>query len=89
MAMILLLVMMIGVVDMRHEFERPSRVVTLKQGRVQGRLRDLPLQQTSSGGNDVDEPYRYNIYIRVYHTQVTGYKAILYIVLVNLSNLNV
>ena len=87
--MILLLVMLIGVVDMRHEFERPSRVVTLKQGRVQGRLRDLPLQQTSSGGDDADEPYRYNIYIRVYHAQVTEYKAILRILLVNLSNLNV
>ena len=51
--------MLIGAVDMRHEFERPSRIVTLKQGRVQGRLRDLPLQQTSSGGDDLDETYRY------------------------------
>ena len=51
--------MLIGAVDMRHEFERPSRVVTLKQGRVQGKLRDLPLQQTSSGGDDLDETYRY------------------------------
>jgi hypothetical protein len=50
--------MLIGAVDMRHEFERPSRIVTLKQGRVQGKLRDLPLQQTSSGGDDLDETYR-------------------------------
>ena len=50
--------MLIGAVDMRHEFERSSRIVTLKQGRVQGKLRDLPLQQTSSGGDDIDETYR-------------------------------
>ena len=59
MAKIIFVLMLIGAVDMRHEFERPSRVVTLKQGRVQGRLRDLPLQQTSSGGDDLDETYRY------------------------------
>ena len=58
MARIIFVLMLIGAVDMRHEFERPSRVVTLKQGRVQGRLRDLPLQQTSSGGDDLDETYR-------------------------------
>lgn len=60
MAVLLLFVMLIGLVDMRHEFERPSRVVTLKQGRVQGKLRDLPLQQTSSSNDDTNEAYRYN-----------------------------
>ena len=59
MVRIIFVLMLIGAVDMRHEFERPSRIVTLKQGRVQGKLRDLPLQQTSSGGDDSDETYRY------------------------------
>ena len=58
MARMLFVLMLIGAVDMRHEFERPSRIVTLKQGRVQGKLRDLPLQQTTSGGDDLDETYR-------------------------------
>ena len=55
---IFFLVLIAGAVDMRQEFERPSRIVTLKQGRVQGKLRDLPLQQPSSGGKDDDETYR-------------------------------
>ena len=59
MARIIFFLMLIGAVDMRHEFERNSRIVTLKQGRVQGKLRDLPLQQTTSGGDDLDETYRY------------------------------
>ena len=59
MARIIFVLMLIGAVDMRHEFERPSRIVTLKQGRVQGKIRDLPLQQTSSGGDESDETYRY------------------------------
>ena len=58
MARIIFVLMLIGAVDMRHEFERNSRIVTLKQGRVQGKLRDLPLQQTTTGGDDLDETYR-------------------------------
>ena len=62
MAVLLLFVMLVGSADMRPKFERPSRVVTLKQGRVQGMLRDLPIQQTSSTNDDINEAYRYNRY---------------------------
>ena len=60
MARIIFVLMLIGAVDMRHEFERPSRIVRLKQGRVQGKLRDLPIQKTSDG-EDSDDTYRYDV----------------------------
>ena len=40
--------------DMRHRFERPSRVVQLKQGRVQGTLAELPIMSTSSAPSSED-----------------------------------
>ena len=55
MVVFLFLSLVIGVVDMRNNGgfnERPSRIVTLKQGRVQGMVRDLPIQQTLAGSSD-------------------------------------
>ena len=56
---------LISAVDMRHEFERPSRIVAIKQGRIQGKVRDLPLQGVSSSGDDIDDTYRYDIEIKM------------------------
>ena len=56
---------LISAVDMRHEFERPSRIVAIKQGRIQGKVRDLPLQGVSSSGDDIDDTYRYDIKIEM------------------------
>ena len=60
---------LISAVDMRHEFERPSRIVAIKQGRIQGKVRDLPLQGVSSSGDDIDDTYRYAINIEmIFHS---------------------
>ena len=62
---------LISAVDMRHEFERPSRIVAIKQGRIQGKVRDLPLQGVSSSGDDIDDTYRYDIKIKmIYHSHL-------------------
>ena len=70
---------LISAVDMRHEFERPSRIVAIKQGRIQGKVRDLPLQGVSSSGDDIDDTYRYDIkiemisYSHLHHTHIYIY----------------
>ena len=65
---------LISAVDMRHEFERPSRIVSIKQGRIQGKVRDLPLQGVSSSGDDIDDTYRYDIDIeRISHSHLYTY----------------